>query len=295
MSKKITPRSVYRWIIATTAIVLIILSLYGTIQYSYCGHVKEGESLALIAAFIGIANALFLYATLQSQNNAIAIQSTERFETTFFNLLHSYRQVADDICVYRPRLNANDVSRTDDVMYKGRNFFSFALAEIHRIYDSICQKEIRYYNCETAKKRKAELVDRLCYCPNDYNEEVEIKKIHIEEEEALLNSFYHIKEEDLKEPLDAMGHSFVVFDRKMKGYYEQYERSLVSLLTYIKDSGQDEEKYVNIVKSQIGLDEFHFIQYLLKPNEKLLHLIGEMGLYIGQDERTEGHGLKRGK
>ena len=141
----------------------------------------------------------------------------------------------------------------------------------------------------------AELVDRLCYCPNDYNEEVEIKKIHIEEEEALLNSFYHIKEEDLKEPLDAMGHSFVVFDRKMKGYYEQYERSLVSLLTYIRDSGQDEEKYVNIVKSQIGLDEYHFIQHLLGPNEKLLRLIVETELYIEQDERTEGHRLKRYK
>ena len=111
----------------------------------------------------------------------------------------------------------------------------------------------------------------------------------------MLNSFYDIKEEDLKNALDAMGHSFVIFDRKMKVYYEQYERSLVSLLTFIRDSGQNTDKYINIVKSQIGLDEYHFIQYLLSFNEKLLYLIVDTELYISQNERTEGRRLMRSK
>ena len=140
-----------------------------------------------------------------------------------------------------------------------------------------------------------EFSNRSCCCENENNENVEIEKIYKAEEEALLNSFYDIKEEDLKNALDAMGHSFVIFDRKMKVYYEQYERSLVSLLTFIRDSGQNTDKYINIVKSQIGLDEYHFIRYLLSPNKKLLKLIVDTELYISQNERTEGRRLMRSK
>ena len=295
MAIKSLPILLYRWIITTTAVVLILFAIYNTIRYSINGQIKEGEFLAWISAFIGIANALFLYATLKSQNNSIALQNTARFETTFFNLLSSHRQLTNEICIYRPTVDIHNISNVVHIEYKGRAFFPFALKEIHRIYESITKTSLSYYDQKEAEKRMVEFSNRSCCCENENNENVEIEKIYKAEEEALLNSFYDIKEEDLKNALDAMGHSFVIFDRKMKVYYEQYERSLVSLLTFIRDSGQNTDKYINIVKSQIGLDEYHFIQYLLSPNKKLLKLIVDTELYISQNERTEGRRLMRSK
>lgn len=295
MAIKSLPILLYRWIITTTAVVLILFAIYNTIRYSINGQIKEGEFLAWISAFIGIANALFLYATLKSQNNSIALQNTARFETTFFNLLSSHRQLTNEICIYRPTVDIHNISNVVDREYKGRQFFPFALNEIHRIYESITKTSLSYYDKKKAKERMIELNNGLSRCEYKNNENVEIKKLYKAEEEALLNSFYDIKEEDLKNALDAMGHSFVIFDRKMRCFYEQYERSLVSLLKFINDSGQNVEKYINIVKSQIGLDEYHFIQYLLSPNKKLLKLIVDTELYIAQDERIEGHRLMRCK
>lgn len=292
MAIKSLPILLYRWIITTTAVVLILFAIYNTIRYSINGQIKEGEFLAWISAFIGIANALFLYATLKSQNNSIALQNTARFETTFFNLLSSHRQLTNEICIYRPTVDIHNISNVVDREYKGRQFFPFALNEIHRIYESITKTSLSYYDQKEAEKRMVEFSDRSCCCENENNENVEIEKIYKAEEEALLNSFYDIKEEDLKNALDAMGHSFVIFDRKMKVYYEQYERSLVSLLTFIRDSGQNTDKYINIVKSQTGIDEYHLINYLVGANKKLSSLVVDINFYIGQDERSEGPHMK---
>lgn len=293
-SRKRGLRKYFIGAITILALTLIVIALYAAVRNWYC-PTEESISLTWLGAFIAIANALLLFATLQTQNNSIALQNTARFETTFFNLLSSHRQLTNEICIYRPTVDIHNISNVVDREYKGRQFFPFALNEIHRIYESITKTSLSYYDKKKAKERMVEFSNRSCCCENENNENVEIEKIYKAEEEALLNSFYKIKEEDLKNALDAMGHSFVIFDRKMKVYYEQYERSLVSLLTFIRDSGQNTDKYINIVKSQIGLDEYHFIQYLLSPNKKLLKLIVDTELYIAQDDRIEGHRLMRCK
>ena len=164
MAIKSLPILLYRWIITTTAVVLILFAIYNTIRYSINGQIKEGEFLAWISAFIGIANALFLYATLKSQNNSIALQNTARFETTFFNLLSSHRQLTNEICIYRPTVDIHNISNVVDREYKGRQFFPFALNEIHRIYESITKTSLSYYDKKKAKERMIELNNGLSRC-----------------------------------------------------------------------------------------------------------------------------------
>ena len=95
-----------------------------------------------IGVWVSIANAIFLFATLSSQNRGINNQkesfAQERFETTFFNLLESHRKLTEELSVSAMVLNEN--LQIERIKLDGRTFFSFAINEISHIQDSLKSK-----------------------------------------------------------------------------------------------------------------------------------------------------------
>lgn len=258
-------------VIAVFAIGLLAIAFTGTLNTSFCQKLKEGEALAWITSFIAIANALLLFATLWSQRDSIKNSKIERFEITFFNLLRAHLQYRDEISADRPYFSAETMSRLEHREVKGKQFFSMAVDDIYQIYENLQNKFYRIYSGEEVFIREKEYevnvlkTDYLNECPKG-------KRMREDEAKALINYIYNIQKEDIEKYPKETGLDFKIFERKMKGYYEQYERSLINILRYINDSGLDVDKYTDILYSQMSMDEYKFINYLVIFNKHLLAL-----------------------
>ena len=136
------------------SITFMAVAFFGAIYFLLTKSDEPTASSGWVAAFIAIANALLLYSTLQSQNKGIEIQKEsaerERFETTFFNLLKSHRQIVNEINVYRSSVAKNDISKVTFLKFSGRQFFTFALIDINNISNNIKKKKFTKYDIESA-------------------------------------------------------------------------------------------------------------------------------------------------
>ena len=265
------------------SMLLLIFAFGGAIGTMYNDHVSFCPTFVWVGAFITIANALLLYATLRTQilnqKRQEELVIRERFETTFFNLLQSHRQIANEIQIYRPTVIENDISQTKNLSFLGRRFFSFALIDIKNINSNLKKEQIHHYNSDDAQAAEEYFSHFAANPENRFEIEEERKKLINRSREAMVNSFYGIKQEHVDESKQNSRMGIQLFDRKWKGCYEHYLRSLIHLLEYIKDSGQDIDKYVEIVFSQMSEDEFNFIIRLSLINDRLLDLIRDTRLY----------------
>ena len=77
--------------LAYLALLFLVIAFCGVIAYSACKPVKIDVSIAWVSAFIGIANALLLFATLRSQNANIAFtqEAREREMLQHYQLYYS--------------------------------------------------------------------------------------------------------------------------------------------------------------------------------------------------------------
>lgn len=82
-------------------------------------------------ALFSLAGFILLYLTLRAQQEDIQIQKntsdTERFETTFFNLLSVQQNITNDLKIYDP------YSRSKNIFSQGREIFAISLRERNRI------------------------------------------------------------------------------------------------------------------------------------------------------------------
>lgn len=256
-------------VIAIFAFGLLAIAFYGTIKEPCCQQVN-GE-LMWIASFISIANGLLLFATLWSQRDGLKSSKIERFEITFFNLLRAHLQYRDEISVVRPYFSTESIAKLVHTEIKGKQFFSMAVDDLYQIYENLQNKYYRVYNGEDAYVREKEYegnvlkTDYLNGCPKG-------KEMREDEKKALINYIYGITKEEINKHPKETGLDFKIFERKMKGCYEQYERSLINILRYIDDSGLDVDKYTDILYSQMSMDEYRFINNLIEFNKELLAL-----------------------
>lgn len=268
------------------AVALVCIAFGGAVCFLFCQPAREDASIVWISAFIGIANALLLFATLQSQNRNNSIQKEtadrERFETTFFNLLKSHRQLVDEICIYRPSVSAKDITQIDNLMFKGRQFFWFAVCDINNINHNLKNSSLEHYNFKNAQEQ----VDYLYYCIDTAPAEVdtidarkEMGRLAQGEREKMVNSYYDLKEKHLQEFKLNQHLPYQLFEKKMGKYYEHYVRSLIHLIDYIKSYGHNVTNYGDIVFSQMSMDEKVFLGWLIPTNDSLNSLINETKLY----------------
>lgn len=271
MTKAKNINNIISIVIAVFAIGLLAIAFTGTLKTSICQKLKEGEALAWITSFIAIANALLLFATLWSQRDSIKNSKIERFEITFFNLLRAHLQYRDEISADRPYFSAESIAKLVHKEIKGKQFFSMAVDDINKINENLQNKFYRVYNGEDAFAREKEYEENVL--KTDYLNECPIgKKMREDEKKALINYIYGITKEEINKHPKEISLDFKIFERKMKGYYEQYERSLINILRYINDSGLDVDKYTDILYSQMSMDEYKFINNLVNFNKHLLAL-----------------------
>ena len=85
-------------IISFSIIIILLLNIY---PFRINCYTNPEFWAILVGSCVAIANALLLYATLNSQNHGIENEKEahrqERFETTFFNLLESQRKLTEEI------------------------------------------------------------------------------------------------------------------------------------------------------------------------------------------------------
>ena len=257
-------------VIAMIAFGLLIIAFVGTINTSFCEHI-QGAELFWITSFIAIANALLLFTTLWSQRDSIKNSKIERSEITFFNLLRAHLQYRDEISVVRPYFSTDSIAKLVHKEIKGKQFFSMAVDDLYQIYENLQNKYYRVYNGEDAFAREKEYeenvlkTDYLNGCPKG-------KEMREDEKKALINYIYGITKEEINKHPKETSLDLKIFERKMKGCYEQYERSLINILRYINDSGLDVDKYTDILYSQMSMDEYKFINNLVIFNKHLLAL-----------------------
>lgn len=258
------------------SIALMILAFAGAIYFLLAKSDNETASAGWIAAFIAIANAILLYATLRSQNegNKIQEQSAElnRFETSFYNILMSHRQLVDEITITRPTIKEGSLTKFRYLEFKGRRFFTFALIDIRNIQNNLKAGNIEWYKIEEAE-------DQENYLNARYGDMYEIKNTDLTKaRKAYVNNLYHISDEDLKKK-DDTNTPFLIFNRTFESSYEHYLRSLNHLLDLIITYSDDVERYSNILFFQMGIDEIKFLTWVTSNNKELKEALKKTNLY----------------
>lgn len=227
----------------------------------------------VICCLIAIANAILLYQTLQTQREDIEKQhihfKQERFETTFFNLLDYHRKLTDGLSATQQTINATMQIISNSI--QGRFFFTFALNDIALIEESLASP--RYLGTFDADvdSRSIEMLDYK-YAEEDPMDLFRVKR---EEEEqrlhhmALLkqiNSLYLSKKEweDLHgDMVNKKVNSYKLFYHQLCGGYEHYIRSLIQLLSFIKEQNEgyteDIIRYGKYVQMQMSQNELSLL------------------------------------
>ena len=256
-----------------TASIIIVISIVAVIAIPlfllfYNKLVDNPEFWAvLLSCLIAIANALLLYATLNSQKktaeNERAIHEQERFETTFFNLLEYQRKLSDELSINTLSID-NDLNVTTKEYY-GRSFFSFAKREIQMI-SKVLESSI---NTKYDKDKVAGFLDAYnekgAYSnPTDNIGEKKYNSFVREVNVEFYNLIYDIGVEDRKQYLSDKNWAYSVFYRKWYIVFEHYLRNLYNTIIFViknTSSRKDKEyKYISFIQSQMNRDELWLIE-----------------------------------
>ncbi len=221
-----------------------------------------------IGVWVSIANAIFLFATLCSQNRGINNQkesfAQERFETTFFNLLESHRKLTEELSVSAMVLNEN--LQIERIKLDGRTFFSFAINEILHIQDSLKSK---CYSGKFDEQLDSESINAI----EQQYASIDAERVLIKEREKILlenynhhrikfsNLLYDIsadKWDKIHNSDDKRMLSVDIFYKAMYPQYNHYIRSLANLLNFAK---RRERTYLYFVSSQMSEYELSYIGY----------------------------------
>lgn len=260
-------------IVVIISLILILFSIVVTIignskSGAHCfnsidiGELAKHTSTCLIA----IANVLLLYATLNSQNRGIKNEkeANERaqFETTFFNMIETYRKLIDEIKLDYIDLNGKQTR------IRGREFFVFALNEINKISDSLQSDkyhgEYDQYNADCS----LQFIDEE-YDNKRIDDEIAAMRWKNEKENEYLlihsiqytNSVYGILENDLiesKSNSNLISRSYKNFFRRFGFVYEHYLRFLKQILIFISD--KQSNLYSDLVNAQLSSNEIQVIR-----------------------------------
>ena len=260
-------------VVFITSLILILFSIVITIignskTGTHCfnsidiGELAKHTSTCLIA----IANVLLLYATLNSQNRGIKNEKEAhergQFETTFFNMIETFRKLIDEIKLDYIDLNGKQTR------IRGREFFVFALNEINKISDSLQSDKyhgkydqynvdcsLQYLDQEYDNKRIDDEIAAIRWKNEKENEYLLIHSIQY------TNLVYDIKEPDfkkLKTNTDQTSVSYSFFHRRFGFVYEHYLRFLKQLLIYI--SVKQDNLYHDLLNAQLSSQEVKFIK-----------------------------------
>lgn len=256
------------------AIVFLLIATIGLIiVFCYVPKsISEPISYEFIISFIGaiiaIANTIFLYTTLCSQNRGISNQEKsfhqERFENTFFNLLNFHRKLTDELRVNVKVLSPN--LQIEDQSFTGRSFFSFAILELKNIRKSLESKYYLGQFDEFDDNKSIQAIEQR-YSSADpegilYKQmEKELVDNYNHNKLKFANLIYGITEDRWKtcqNQNNIFSISYQIFCKLYLPQYEQYMRNLITLLQYAHKGKFD--NYTSIVTAQMTKEELEFVK-----------------------------------
>lgn len=249
---------------------VIVLVAVGAIicNTDLCLWEKYGSAVAGMSSLVSI---YFLYVTLNRQDRSF---KQERFETTFFNLLHQRRQIADAFC-----LNCLVWDLTEHVpkreVYKGVVCFQVACQEIQLIGKALFSNSsylgmIDWDNISLKIDKELEKIHK------DYNDdESVIRKMDDKYQSQLINLVYSITKGDFEEArnnCDSVDYkskmSFTRFVKANGFFLEHYLRHFKQMLIFIDEQTANSQYYIGFLLSQMTRYEMWIVYcYSLTNND----------------------------
>lgn len=277
--KKVSLLLIIALILVLISLAIMVLSSLNVKGSLYISTINIASAKEYITYLLAIANVLLLYETLISQNRGIKNEKEAyeraQFETTFFNMLETFRKITDEIELDYIDLNGKKTR------INGREFFVFALNEINKISDSL--QSDKYY--EKYDQYSADC--SLQYLDQEYdNKRIEdeiavMKWKNKKENEYLLihsiqytNSVYNIHESDFiksKTNSDLTSMSYSLFCRRFSFVYEHYLRFLKQILIYI--TNKKDGIYHNLLSAQLSSQEAKLIKIHSKVFDEELKIV----------------------
>ena len=272
------------YIFSAIALVLFVIAL---ILLCLCK-----TSLIFWATYIGsciaIANAILLYATLNSQKESLANEKKahkqERFEITFFNLLESQRKLTEEISIVCDSINENAGVSWQRI--NGRFFFAYANKELQLIRESLDSKiDKKYFERDT--------LDSIQAFENEWKEkdsEYVKGKQKQEKWDSLLrdtrieycNLVYDINENDRQRYRSYEDTPYTLFKKRWYGCFEHYIRNLYYILLYVNEEKHLDEKakqkYITFIQSQMSRNELIFMETHGKSFQRFQELLDKTHL-----------------
>ena len=254
-------------IISFSIIIILLLNIY---PFRINCYTNPEFWAILVGSCVAIANALLLYATLNSQNHGIENEKEahrqERFETTFFNLLESQRKLTEEISA-----NSGFIDECAGVSLQkidGRRFFSFAINEMKIISKSLKSNiNSKYDEKEMTQSVFAHQAEWEAKDPEKVmvnQEQEEWKKLIETFRIEYCNWIYNIVDDDKKNCSSNKSLPYTLFINKWYPYYEHFIRNLYYILQYVYDENHLDEqimrKYINFIQSQMSRDELKLIE-----------------------------------
>jgi hypothetical protein len=248
----------------------------------------------LVGCIISVVSVFLLYNTLKAQQKTSEIQQqalekqeeiskTERFETTFFNLLETRQKQTNEITGYFKFLE-NDFSANTKKRIN-EDFFMYSLVAIGNINKSIEYNE--YLGMYENDMERINHDIEECYNSDNYSGEQDAdgkeKQIRKEEKLKYVNKFYNITKGKWDEihPLskgEKVKYVYELFFKKHRYAVEPYVENLGLIIKFVKDKISEKEKakeYISFLKVQISYFEETLLFYHAVYCENFCSLLKE--------------------
>lgn len=243
--------------------------------------------LGFIGAYMAIANAILLYATLSYQGRSF---KQERFETTLFNLLDNHRKLVSSIHFNVETWDwtfSKQMSTIDE-----STLFSFALKEIHYLKKII--------QCETfPQMTNWEFQENIAYVENQrdgVNDELSINELNNDRDGVIdsyelarrttiykidINKWNVSKNRIVAENCRVEKVAYALFFQKWRKYYTPYFKSLTLIFKHISDENigkVEKAKYKDYVTNQMTQDELDVIKLHRLYDDSFCKLIKQISM-----------------
>ncbi len=213
----------------------------------------------------------------------------QNFQTTFFSLLKTQRQLADDISTVS--FYQEDFGKYKKLELKGRNFFIQSRRELEKIIRAL--RHEKYSNIPNDVRLNE-------YFHEEANE-FEISELLIQDELAHTNEYYEISEltwnkSKEKSNIDIAYESYNAFFNRYHFVIGHYFRHLYHILNYLKEAENEKlldknlkenekseikknfMKYANFIQAQMSTAELFLLFYNALAFPKTLELIKKYNL-----------------
>jgi len=229
----------------------------------------------LFGTMVALIAAILLYQTLISQKNTLQQQKDsfeiERFETTFFNLLKTQREITNEIVAYFPFLH-------DSINLKwqsgnGLAFFEKSKKELLKIWESLENKKYLDYFYENdiqGINHKIEELHLPSIEPSRYfvDPDEKTREIIHEENLKLCNRYYKLSQ--AKWEKSKKGNVLIKTELMYYAFFEKfhylighYFRHLYHILKLVasNESLKDKQKYIGFMQAQMSSFELMLLFY----------------------------------